>query len=182
MYINTLALVVFNEIFYEVNDMDFVNEYVTDEKLIKEFNLDDLWNHYNPLARRQPERRLSGSQLCQYYWTTNHSHNIWLMNVGMVYSQDNEISRTGYPEPTGEYIFIFHCDNMKYDVRLKRGPRTSLNYKSNPYVIIWELISPNQNEEQIPVRIIPMLKNALITFGQDGVRRQIDNTVVEFDF
>ncbi|MFB5643335.1 hypothetical protein ACEZEZ_16330 [Kluyvera ascorbata] len=103
----TLSIsIVLIKYFSEMNNMSFVNKFITDEKEIQKFDLDNVYNacDLGPGNRKWPEARLDGSDRPNL--TIDRERNIWLMHPGVIHSYEN--SRSGYPEPTGVYVFILH--------------------------------------------------------------------------
>ncbi|HEB4874450.1 TPA: hypothetical protein R0C45_002630 [Kluyvera ascorbata F0526] len=182
MYINILVLVVLMKCFNEVNNMGFVNEFITDEKEIQKFDLDNVYNacDLGPGNRKWPEARLDGS--ARPCLTIDRERNIWLMYVGGIDSYEN--SRSGYPEPTGVRVFVLHYQGKNYEFKLKKSQDSSPNIHNLPFVIIWQLssISPEINNEKEYIEIISSLKNALTIFGVRGARILVPDTIVRFEF
>ena len=163
--------------------MGFVNEFITDEKEIQKFDLDNVYNacDLGPGNRKWPEARLDGSDRPNL--TIDRERNIWLMHPGDVYSYEN--SRTGYPEPTGVYVFILHYSGRNYEFRLKQSKNSSRNINTeSPRIVIWQLVSlpPEIEESREKKQLVSVLKEALEAFGILGANIQRPNTIVRFEF
>ncbi|HDG1723410.1 TPA: hypothetical protein PFE21_004782 [Kluyvera ascorbata] len=169
--------------FSKVNGVGFVNEFITDEKEIQKFDLDNVYNacDLGPGNRKWPEARLDGSDIPNL--TIDRERNIWLMHPGDVYSYEN--SRTGYPEPTGVCVFILHYSGRNYEFRLKQSKNSSRNINTeSPRIVIWQLVSfPTEiKENKEKNQLISVLKEALGVFGILGARYQMPDTIVRFEF
>ena len=169
--------------FSKVNGVGFVNEFITDEKEIQKFDLDNVYNacDLGPGNRKWPEARLDGSDIPNL--TIDRERNIWLMHPGGVYSYEN--SRTGYPEPTGVCVFILHYSGRNYEFRLKQSKNSSRNINTeSPRIVIWQLVSlpPEIEESREKKQLVSVLKEALEVFGILGANIQRPNTIVRFEF
>ena len=179
----TLSMsIVLIKYFSEMNNMSFVNKFITDEKEIQKFDLDNVYNacDLGPGNRKWPEARLDGSDRPNL--TIDRERNIWLMHPGSVYSYEN--SRTGYPEPTGVYVFILHYSGKNYEFRLKKSKNGSHNFREMPCILIWQLVSlpPEMEGNKEKNQMISLLKEALEVFGILGARFQVPDTIVRFEF
>ena len=160
--------------------MAFINEFVSEED-IEKYDLDALWNHYRT-RDGMPELRLSGAT--KHYWTIDRSCDTWLYYMGVVRSQAPEFSRSGYPEPTSERIFILHTNNDKFDFRLKKSDDSTQNINVKPFIIKWEFIKVNYEKptNQPTLHTMKLLKDSLLIFGLNGAYRQVIGSTVLFDF
>ena len=161
--------------------MPFINEFVSEED-IEKYDLDALWNHYRT-RDGMPRLRLRGA--VKHYWTIDRSCDTWLYYMDVVYSQSPEISRSGYPEPTEENIFIFSKNGIHYDFRLKKSKDSTKSIYEKPFIIKWELIRVNYETppHQPPTQhTTQLLKESLVVFGFDGAYMQVVDTTVLFGF
>ncbi|HFK2692810.1 hypothetical protein [Kluyvera ascorbata] len=180
----TLSIsIVLIKYFSEMNNMSFVNKFITDEKEIQKFDLDNVYNacDLGPGNRKWPEARLDGSDRPNL--TIDRERNIWLMHPGVIHSYEN--SRSGYPEPTGVYVFILHYSGKNYEFRLKCSNDSTCNYRDeSPRIVIWQLVSfPTEiKENKDKNQLMSVLKEALGVFGILGARYQMPDTIVRFEF
>lgn len=156
--------------------MAFVNEFVSEED-IEKYDLDALWNRYNQRGEQMPALRLSGSY--KHYWTIDRELDVWLMFAEIVYSQAAEFSRSGYPEPTREHIFILNMKEINYEIRLYKLESSSRNFAENPFKIEWKLLSikpevPNMLSEN---EVMLIIKDAITEFGYNGIKKSVPNTL-----
>ena len=69
-------------------------------------------------------------------------------------------------------------------IRLELGAGRSTKFSDNPYIIVWNLISfkPVDLYKISREEVIQLLKDALNVYGYAGARRQIEHTIVKFNF
>ena len=153
--------------------MNFINEYVPQED-IDRFNLDALWNRFNPDSNPLP------SSMFHHYWTVDREANCWFIYLTLV--KDIEESDTNLPLYTNEYIFILHYKNIDIEIHLIQDRKNgSQNFKESPFNIIWELKSISSKKiDEIEIKTV--LKKALKKHGYNGIRREINNTIVHCKF
>ncbi len=158
--------------------MWFINEFVSDED-IEKYNLYELWNKYNKYASaRMPEQRLKFGY--DIYWTIDRELDSWLIMIEQVRS----IQYTDHPIDTNEYVFILFLNGKNIEVRLSKSPESSVNSLCQPYYIVWDLksIKPIELPNSTIEDTMSIFKKAMVTLGLDGANRQINNTVVKFNF
>jgi hypothetical protein len=143
--------------------MAFVNEYVPDED-IKPYGLEAYWNSL--LKRGRPASyRLE--------WTIDRDRDIYLMLT--------HIANQAFEE--GDWVeFTLWWEGKVFKCRLKYASSTSEKLSDNPFIQAWDLISINPVDEISHEQVLAMLKEALTVYGYSGVRKQLPNTVVEFNF
>ncbi|WP_434778355.1 hypothetical protein [Neisseria sp. Ec49-e6-T10] len=165
--------------------MAFVNEYISEED-IQKYQLDDVMNEVK-ISRElitAEERQKRG---LKYDWCIDRENNMWLKPCGMTYSPDPKYSRSGRPEPTGIYVFIFYYRGNYTKVSLERSSSSSKTIHESPFVIIWELISIqyltkfNENKKYNEENVTKFIKYALQVYGRAGVDENIIKEIkIEF--
>jgi hypothetical protein len=147
--------------------MAFVNEYVSPED-IKKYKLDEqfLWCHreYTSLPSDfQPS------------WTIDRARNIYLMATGMA---------NPAREAESWFAFLLNWDSKEFLIKLEKGPGSE-KLNESPFLICWNKvvsIYPSGLATEEMEKILGMLREALAVRGYDGARKQVPNTVVQFDF
>ncbi len=145
--------------------MAFTNEYVSEED-IRKYNLKEIWFDNNAIWKMKgklpPSYRL--------YWTIDRERDVYLMCVGIA----------GREEVSIEFV-LYHQRDITNFVLFQ--PVESSKKHGKHYNIIWNMedISPklkgNEKDE-----VIDLLKEALTIYGYHGIREQIPNTIVSFNF
>jgi len=83
---------------------------------------------------------------------------------------------------------IFSCytnKNTDIEVHLKKiREESSVHYSESPFNIVWELesLSPNTINNIKSEEIKEVLKKALKTYGDNGIKWQVENTIVHCNF
>jgi len=146
--------------------MAFVNEFVSEQD-IKTYGLDDLWLRWHPFH---------GGKLAPGYrhaWTVDRDRNAFFIPMS-----------SGREETANRRACVLFWRGIEWQVAidLARGSSPSLN--DVPFKKVWELARLQHPQGlQIPRdEIIPVLKDALVAFGYNGVHKQVPDTVVEFRF
>jgi len=155
--------------------MNFINEYVPQED-IDRFNLDALWNRFNPDSDPLP------IDTFKHYWTIDKKEDCWFMHLTLV--KEEEESDT-FPIYTNEYVFMLHYKNIDIEVHLKKiREESSVHYSESPFHIVWELesLSPSTINDIKSEEIEEVLKEALNTYGDNGIKWQVENTIVHCKF
>lgn len=147
--------------------MAFVNEYVSEED-IQKYGLDDLFANYDPFGLKD-----GGHPGFNHAWTIDRDSNIYFMPVHTV----TEIGRSGRDEAMGTTIFVLNINGVAYEAHLAKAPESSRSLSTNPFRIIWDLKKPLDDFCSLSV-----LKEALNVYGYWGIKKQIPNTIVEFNF
>ncbi|NUF50339.1 hypothetical protein [Gilliamella sp. ESL0250] len=154
--------------------MPFVNAYVSDEDA-KKYDLDNLWNTYNPWFTQMPEL-LNSFDVHQHAWCVDKERGYWLFNCGDVLTYD---SPSGLPEPTDKEVFILHINGQNIEFILTRGdldPSESVSTDLYPIQFAWEIVSmnpsclPNMSKKDL----LSILKEALTAYKR-GLRNLNDN-------
>lgn len=148
--------------------MAFVNEYVSEEN-VKKFSLEEIIFRFSPEWRSPgipPEYRFS--------WTVDRERNIYLMRI-----------KTGRDDISNRSYWVLSYQGEEIKVQIDRAQGGSHTFNENPYKMIWELVKIEPDHIPGVVtknEIISTLKEALVVYGQGGARRQVPNTIVEFNF
>lgn len=142
--------------------MVFVNEYVSDENILKY----DLAGVRKKWFCDIPPR-------FQYVWTFDRERDCYFIPL-----------RSGREEFANRTHCVLYFKGRHWDVEILKEPRGSQSATESPYRIIWGLVGiKNSQGESVPrEEIIPVLKEALTTYGYRGVHDQIDNSHVKFTF
>lgn len=142
--------------------MAFVNEYVSDENILK----------YDLAAVRKkffcdiPPR-------FKYVWTFDRERDCYFIPL-----------RSGREEFANRKRCVLYFNGVHWDVEISKEPGTSRSFNETPYRVIWGLVGI-ENHDGGPIsrdELIPVLKDALTAFGADGVFLQVPNTITEFTF
>ena len=148
--------------------MAFVNEYVSDEDINK-YGLEEVRLRFNPQFRK------SGlPSNFQYDWVIDREKNVYLMRV-----------KVGRDDISNRVTWVLSWKGNEITVQTDRMPGGSLSFSESPYKIIWGLVKvmPNELLEEVTEKeLLATLKEALTIFGDGGVRHQVPNTIVEFNF
>jgi hypothetical protein len=147
--------------------MGFVNEYVSDED-IEKYGLEELYIKYNPSLIE------SGiPSFHRFMWTINASEEVCLMKVGV-----------GREELCSRFTWVLFWKGKKVKVQTELTDESSRKFSESPYIRVWDLISIENTEidEADRSEVINFLKDALEVFGYDGARRQIQDTLIKFNF
>ncbi|HSH72867.1 MAG TPA: hypothetical protein VK974_07405 [Methylophilaceae bacterium] len=146
--------------------MAFVNEYVSEDD-VKKYKLADMW------LRHMPEFRNEGvPSFYKFQWTIDRYINVYYMALS---------SRGGEENFTDSVLYL---DGDEVDVRLQLADSTSKNLDDSPFHIGWNFLgfTPENASHTDVSHILRVLKEALICYGYSGVRKQITDTVVTFNF
>ncbi|MWP49616.1 MULTISPECIES: hypothetical protein [unclassified Gilliamella] len=154
--------------------MPFVNAYVSKEDA-KKYDLDNLWNKYNPWFIQMPEL-LNSFDVHQHAWCVDKERGYWLFYCGDVLTYD---SPSGLPEPTDKEVFILHINGQNIEFILTRGdldPSESVSTDLYPIQFAWEIVS--MNPSSLPTMsktdLLTILKEALTAYKR-GLRNLNDN-------
>ncbi|MFQ0999283.1 hypothetical protein [Gilliamella sp. ESL0232] len=155
--------------------MSFVNAYVSNEDA-KKYDLDNLWNKYNPWFTQMPEL-LKSFDVHQHAWCVDKERGYWLFNCGWVLNYD---SPSGLPEPTNKQVFILHVNGQNIDFILGAGrwkpsdlQAIGLEYANSfPVKIAWNIVSMNPSclSTMSKADLLTVLKEALTVFKCSGIR------------
>lgn len=144
--------------------MAFVNEYVPEED-IKKYNLMEIWDSF-----RVPSHRGELLPGFRFTWTIDRERNIFFMPVKWG-TEEDPTRRTCVLWCDGSQVIITidHCIDKPHEVGKKS---------------VWELVSicKPTNFTVSDGEIIKILKEALTTYGADGIWRSVPNYIVEFKF
>lgn len=147
--------------------MVFINEYVSSED-IKKYRLDQSFLKRNPAYEEIP----SGYK---HKWTIDKERNFYLQCTGMANQAREDEVWIEFTLVMSGLIFIF---------RLELGAG-SINFNESPYIIVWDSLKifyPHDFHGLPQEDVISVLKEALLVYGYDGARKQIENTIVKFNF
>lgn len=143
--------------------MAFVNEYVSDDN-IKKYDLEALrmkWKGWIPPR-------------FQHTWTFDIERDSYYIPM-----------ETGREEKSNQVRGVLYYKGIEWDVKVSLEPGCSPSFAENPYRVIWGLIhikhpggGPAPESE-----IVPVLKEALITYRVFGIDTRADlNVVTTFTF
>ena len=153
--------------------MNFINEIVPQED-IDRFNLDALWNRFNPDSNPVP------NDIFYHDWTVDREANCWFMPISIV--KDEEESDANLPLYTNEYIFILHYKGKNIEVHLRKNrEESSRDYRESPCYVVWELESISSESIETET-VIEILKEALRVYGIKGILFQVKETIVKCKF
>ena len=147
--------------------MPFVNEYLSRSD-IEKCGLAKAYFSANPGQTELPEDY-------RPHWTIDRERQIILRQM-----------RGSNPARDGDYWieFSLQMDEKKYFVKVGIG-KGSGNLSASPFVVAWsgivDFYPPDVGEAERQ-NVLRVLGEALTARGYDGARRQIDNTIVTFDF
>lgn len=147
--------------------MPFVNEYISRSE-IEKYGLSEAYFAANPGQTELPEDY-------KPHWTLDRERQIILRQM-----------RGSNPARDGDYWieFSLQMDGKKYFIKVGIG-KGSGNLSASPFVVAWSGIVdfyPSDVGEAERQNVLRVLREALTARGYDGARRQIDNTLVTFDF
>ncbi|OCG42503.1 hypothetical protein [Gilliamella sp. Bif1-4] len=150
--------------------MPFVNAYASAEDA-KKYDLDNLWNKYNPWFTPMPEL-LKRFDVHQHAWCVDKERGYWLFNCGWVHNYD---SPSGLPEPTNKQVFILHVDGQNIEFILSRGdldPSDSVSTDLYPIQFAWNIVSmtPSCLPTMSKAGLLTILKEALAVYKCSGLR------------
>lgn len=146
--------------------MGFVNEYASEEDISK-YKIKDLLNAFVP-KHKTYDMNNKPPQI-----TIDHTENIFLTVIGRGTRESGNLVR-----------FLLYVRGKEIVANLWLNGESSKKFSDDPYFVIWD-IGKIEMPERIDLtreEIITILKTALQTYGYAGARRQIDNTIVKFNF
>jgi hypothetical protein len=147
--------------------MAFVNEYASPAD-IKKYKLDEQF------LRRHPEYTSLPPDF-QPSWTIDRERDIYLMVTGMA---------NPARETESWFAFLLNCDGKEFSIKLEKGPG-SKKLNESPFLIVWSKVMsiyPPDLAAEEAEEVLGILREALTVRGYDGARKQVLNTVVQFDF
>lgn len=143
--------------------MTFVNEYVSDDD-IKKYGLNELWLKYSPEYKGFPSS-------FRHEWTIDRDRNAYFKVMGGGGREEN------YKK------CVLNINGTHLTVRIRVSVGSSLHFSDQPFKINWELIDIDREKPRADHdETIKVLKDALLAYGYAGARRQVPNTIVEFQF
>jgi len=111
-----------------------------------------------------------------FYWTRDAARHAFLWG--------GKGGNPAYGEDILGKFHFHHCGNS-YAVTLAPGVGSS-SYNESPYVIVWEkIISLECNQEARTewLRVLPIFKEALVAYGEDGRENQFaPDRVIKMNF
>ena len=146
--------------------MAFVNEYASDEDIVK-FGLNEIWDRYYPLKKgryflgRRPELTIDRQKNAFFI----------VMSVG----HGEEGNRL-------DALLWLNGAEFRADLELLEGSSKTLD--AEPFIRNWGIRGYEiSGEREIQVEeFLKTLKEALRSYGYWGVRSQRPNTIVKFNF
>lgn len=147
--------------------MPFMNEYISRPD-IEKYGLAKAYFAANPGQTELPEDY-------RPHWTIDRDRQIILRQM-----------RGSNPARDGDYWIEFNLQMewKRYFVKVGIG-KGSGNLSVSPFVVAWSDIIdfyPPDIDAAERQDVLHVLKEALTARGYDGARRQIDNTIVTFNF
>ena len=147
--------------------MPFMNEYISRSD-IEKYCLAKAYFAANPGQTELPEDY-------RPHWTIDRERQIILRQM-----------RGSNPARDGDYWIEFNLqvEGKRYFVKVGIG-KGSGNLSASPFVVAWSDIIdfyPPDIDASERQDVLHVLKEALTARGYDGARRQIDNTIVTFNF
>jgi hypothetical protein len=147
------------------NIMAFINEYISEEDIIK-YEVKEAWEKISP-GSTGPDSFLS-----KYTWTIDKDRDVYFIPMA-----------SGKEEFSNQSISALWWKGTLLSVSLA-SMGGYLDYPNGKGERTWALIKILKPKEfHVPdVEIIPILKDALITFGYDGIILPIKDYKVTFTF
>ncbi|NUE96929.1 hypothetical protein GYW75_11145 [Gilliamella sp. ESL0232] len=162
--------------------MSFVNAYVSEEDA-KKYDLDNLWNKYNPWFIHMPEV-LKSFDVHQHAWCVDKERGYWLFYCNYARNYEGPSDR---PEPTSKEVFILHVDGQNIEFILDSSdldPSESVSTDLYPIQFAWEIVS--MNPSSLPTLskadLLTILKEALTVYKCSGLRDVEANKKAFFKF
>ncbi|MGH1471536.1 MAG: hypothetical protein ACRBCS_10105 [Cellvibrionaceae bacterium] len=146
--------------------MSFVNEYISKED-IEKYGIEKAYIRYHPFLIED-----GVPSYHKFDWTVDRASDTYLVQM-----------KTGREEWANRVTWIFGYKDKEFTIELDKK-KGSLSFNESPYLIVWDLvdIKPSDLSESEREIVISLLKDALTVYGYFGVRRQIENTQVKFNF
>lgn len=147
--------------------MAFVNEFVSDLD-VKKYELENVKYKYSSslIASGIPSS-------FKFDWVFDRERNIYLMKV-----------RHGREEICNRTYWILNWDGCEFEIQIDLADGSSPNLNDSPFVIVFDLVEIIPKEKNLihDDKVISVLKEALTVYGYEGARRQVENTLVNFNF
>ena len=146
--------------------MSFVNEYASDED-IEKYKLNDVWDRY---FVHEKGNYFRGNRPA---FTIDREQEVFLIILL------GARVRGGYQQK-----FLLSINSFDVIVYLNKVDGGSLDLSERPYVIVWSLVKIEKPEglDVSESVIIDTLKKAITVYGYRGVKKQIPDTLVKFNF
>ena len=147
--------------------MSFLNEYIS-KKNKEKYMIEEEFIKKNPQFSSVPE-------YVDFQWTFDRERDVYLQLV--------ECINSAYSNDYGLY-FKLNCRGDVFVYKLCHGKGGSIDFSCNPYVIVWDLLDVKYDTtfDFSLDEATDLLKEALSVYGYRGIRKQIDNTIVKFNF
>jgi hypothetical protein len=144
--------------------MAFVNEFVSEED-IRKHDLDALWGKHKGWDTGRPLG-------FRHAWTVDRERGIWFIPFD-----------TGREEFTNRRTCFFKVDDQLFEVTIELAEGSTGRLDAVPFKQVWNLtrIRPDATEPRRQ-KLITALKEALKSYGYEGAKGQVPNTVVEVNF
>jgi hypothetical protein len=155
--------------------MAFVNEFVAEEDN-KKYAVDELLAEFNRFNWRHG--RPPGFSPA---WTIDRERDIYLILVKSI----EEVGPSGRPEPTGKANWILSWQGRRAQFTIERvWAAGSTDFADSPFRVVWSLKWSDTSEvPDVPrEQLVACLKEALTAYGHSGVKGQVANTTVSFNF
>ncbi|MGB5764975.1 MAG: hypothetical protein WBM58_20745, partial [Sedimenticolaceae bacterium] len=144
----------------------YVNEYASDED-IEKYKLNEVWDRYHPHGKddrfwgRKPEL------------TIDHDRDVFMMVVSR-----------GKVSGGTQFKFLFSIRGEEFFVYLNLVKGSSPKLTDTPFYRVWDFVKIKRSEgcKIHESEIVQEVKKVVSAFGYNGVRRQIPETIVKFNF
>ncbi len=149
--------------------MAFVNEYIGDEDIAR-YHLKELIEKY--------KRYTYSPDIDNIDWTIDKEEDIWLIFFGREHDPDMD---HGY---TREHIFVLYYKGQLVEARLWLEEDSQTDIYKTPFIKKWKLLSlsPASCHNLTTEELKKVLCKALHHYGHKGIRKKIDNIVIECHF
>ena len=153
--------------------MTFINEYVSEED-IEKYRLEEAKLSYRP---EYSEEGLPSSY--KYNWTIDRERNIYLM-----------LARIGKEEFSNRFTWVLNINGQEFKVETDLNSARSMNINEKPFRVIWDWVEESSVDKALSKKVyLPtdethrnILKAALAVYGRRGAIKQIEGTIVTFNF
>jgi hypothetical protein len=143
----------------------FINEYASKDN-VKKYKVDEMWAGMRPM----PKKVQDIDPDFPYSWTVDKTNETFFIPA-----------RTGTEEYGNQQWCIFWWKNTRFTVVLRKyGYFPKVDGKLGCRWELEKFLKPQGYEFDVN-DLLPVLENALKAYGYDGVRRQYDNYIVEFN-
>ena len=146
--------------------MNFTNEFATPQD-IDRYKLKELWNSYHPNSKGEP---FLGRQPGI---TIDRKNDVWLLPINQ-----------GIGEYGNRTTWILYLAGVMVRIDLDLVEGTSQNLDDRPFNMVWNLgyVKMPQDLAHDQREVLDIVKEAISVYGYRGVKQQVPETRVVFDF